>query len=209
MGENPSEHKGPDYPVEKVSWEDAIYFCNKLSARRGLTPVYAVNGETDVSKWGYIPHKKKDFLSSSVTQNTKANGYRLPTEEEFYCAKRGGEEFKYAGSDNLNQVSWNKENSGNTIHPVALKKKNGYGLYDMDGNVREWCWDKGNDWEGYRLNCGGSYKTENSEDYVTPRPWQMKDLGFRIVCSAKQKLTQSSRHHLLDMCSHIQQVMLV
>ena len=101
MGENPSEHKGSDYPVENVSWYDAIYFCNKLSARRGLTPVYAVNGETDVSKWGYIPHKK-DFLSSSVTQNTKANGYRLPTEEEFYCAERGGEEFKYAGSDNLN-----------------------------------------------------------------------------------------------------------
>ena len=181
MGENPSNHKGPDYPVENVSWFDAIYFCNKLSARRGLTPVYAVNGETDVSKWGYIPHKE-DFLSSSVTQNTKANGYRLPTIGEWDCAEKGGEKFKYAGSDNLNEVSWNKENSGNTIHPVAQKKTNGYGLYDMDGNVREWGWD-GKD--NRRITCGGSYETGNPSFYLTYEWSKMNDLGFRIVCSAK------------------------
>ena len=181
MGENPSNHKGPDYPVENVSWFDAIYFCNKLSARRGLTPVYAVNGETDVSKWGYIPHKE-DFLSSSVTQNTKANGYRLPTIGEWDCAEKGGEKFKYAGSDNLNEVSWNKENSGNTIHPVAQKKTNGYGLYDMDGNVREWGWD---DKDNRRITCGGSYETGNPSFYLTYEWSKMNDLGFRIVCSAK------------------------
>ena len=180
MGENPSKNKGPDYPVENVSWFDAIYFCNKLSARRGLTPVYAVNGETDVSKWDYIPHKEDSL--SSVTQNTKANGYRLPTIGEWDCAEKGGEKSKYAGSDNLNEVSWNKENSGNTIHPVALKKKNGYGLYDMDGNVREWCWD---DDDNCRITCGGSYETGYPSFYTTYEWSQMRDLGFRIVCSAK------------------------
>ena len=180
MGENPSNHKGPDYPVENVSWFDAIYFCNKLSARRGLTPVYAVNGETDVSKWDYIPHSKKSL--SSVSQNTKANGYRLPTIGEWDCAEKGGEKFKYAGSDNLNEVSWYRENSGNNTHPVAQKKTNGYGLYDMDGNVCEWCWD---DKDNSRITCGGSYKTGNPSFYTTYEWSQMRDLGFRIVCNAE------------------------
>lgn len=190
MGENPSRHKGPDYPVENVSWGDAIYFCNKLSIREGLEPVYLVKETTDVTKWGYIPHKGASI--DNVTQNTSANGYRLPTEEEWICAWKGGEGFtySYSGSNNINEVGWGRKNSGNETHKVALKKPNGYGLYDMDGNVSEWIWDMANAY-GYaekshyrRVICGISYESDLGDSFSFVSN-QMKDLGFRIVCSAK------------------------
>ena len=190
MGENPSRHKGPDYPVENVSWGNAIYFCNKLSIREGLEPVYLVKETTDVTKWGYIPHKGASI--DNVTQNTSANGYRLPTEEEWICAWKGGEGFtySYSGSNNINEVGWGRENSGNETHKVALKKPNGYGLYDMDGNVSEWIWDMANAY-GYaekshyrRVICGISYESDLGDSFSFVSN-QMKDLGFRIVCNAK------------------------
>lgn len=190
MGENPSRHKGPDYPVENVSWGDAIYFCNKLSIREGLEPVYLVKETTDVTKWGYIPHK--GAYIDNVTQNTSANGYRLPTEEEWICAWKGGEGFtySYSGSNNINEVGWGRKNSGNETHKVALKKPNGYGLYDMDGNVSEWIWDMANAY-GYaekshyrRVICGISYESDLGDSFSFVSN-QMKDLGFRIVCSTK------------------------
>ncbi len=119
MGKNPSAFKGGNLPVECVSWYDAIYFCNKLSEKFGLTPVYAVEGNT-------------------VTQNSAENGFRLPTNEEWEYAAKGGEYYKYAGSDNLDVVGWYRNNSGEKTHPVAQKMPNGYGLYDMSGNVWEW-----------------------------------------------------------------------
>lgn len=170
MGSNPSYYKGDNNPVDNVSWYDAIYFCNKLSEKFGFTPVYSVDKTT------------------GVMQNTSANGFRLPTEEEWEYAARGGQNYTYSGSDNLNEVGWHVGNSGNRTHPVAQKKSNGFGLYDMSGNVLEWCWDVDPSNSYYRWFRGGSYDLlsygctvvsggRSSADYQNNR------LGFRIVCN--------------------------
>ena len=159
MGENPSHNKEASNPVGVVSWYDAIYFCNKLSERCGYEPVYSVNGETDVAKWDYTPHKEKE-MKRRVEQNEKADGFRLPTIDEWEYAAKGGQDFKYSGSNNLDAVGWYIGNSGNKTHPVAQKRPNGYGLYDMSGNVSEWVWDADDDYYRYhyrdaRYFCGG------------------------------------------------------
>ena len=202
MGSNPSYYKGDNNPVDNVSWYDAIYFCNKLSEKFGFTPVYSVDGKTDVTAWNYTPHKvefisRGESIRGEVTQNTKANGFRLPTEEEWEYAARGGQNYTYSGSDNLDEVGWYKGNSGNRTHPVAQKKSNGYGLYDMSGNVWEWCWGVDDPKEGnYRWYRGGSYgrcdrgldssyggncEVDNTADYFAD--YRCNNIGFRIVCN--------------------------
>ena len=188
MGSNPSYHEGDNNPVEKVSWYDAIYFCNKLSEKEGLTPVYSVDGITDVSKWGYTPHNEEE-LEGNIRQNLAANGYRLPTEAEWEYAAEGGEDYTYSGSNNLKKVGWYEDNSGNRTHPVAQKEANGYGLYDMSGNVWEWCWDVGPYSSNSRYVRGGSYSDYDSDCRVSYRSsrhacYQYNSLGFRVVCSA-------------------------
>ena len=133
MGNNPSYYKscGDSCPVEQVSWYDAVAFANKLSEMKGLEKCYRDSG-------------------SSTSFDRNCTGYALPTEAEWEYAARGGENYKYAGSNNVGEVAWYYGNSGNKTHAVGQKKANGYGLYDMSGNVYEWTWD------GYGRYSSGS-----------------------------------------------------
>ena len=177
-------------PIENISWYDAIYFCNKLSERCGLRPVYAVGNKTDVTKWNYIPHQGKS-IRGKIKINEGANGFRLPTKEEWVYATKGGENYMYSGSDNLDEVGWYDENSNFITHEVAKKKSNGYVLYDMSGNVGEWCWDTG---KKKTLRCyrGGDVMFSHfgcevygfSSDYYDASA-RREYIGFRIVCKAE------------------------
>lgn len=129
MGKNPSMIREDNYPVENVNLYDIFDFCNKLSIIFNLTPVYTIDRSSDITKY----HRDKAIVYVSE----KANGFRLPTEAEWIYAAKGGEEYKFTGSNNLDEVAWYANNSGKTIHSVGEKKSNGYGLYDMMGNVYE------------------------------------------------------------------------
>jgi len=188
MGENPSHFKSDDLPVENVSFYDAIYFCNKLSEKYGLSPVYFVNGNPDVESWGYTPHNHHFMHPIDIFQNKYANGFRLPTPDEWYYAAKGGKNYKYSGSKKLEEVGWYKSNSHGITHYVAQKKPNGYGLYDMSGNVSEWVWD--DSLGKYRSgSCGGCYFSKYfcSLEYNIPEtPYEgFPSLGFRVVRTVK------------------------
>ena len=178
------EKNTSNYPVENINWYDAIYFCNKLSEKKGLQPVYAVNGKIDVRKWDYEPHNK-DKIDGVITQDIFADGYRLPTVEEWQYAAKGGENYMYSGSDDIDKVAWYEGNSNDVVHPVAQKNSNGYGLYDMSGNVSEWCWDSYGD---YCYYCGGCWFDFKYSCKVGSRCSGDADrrnysMGFRLVRS--------------------------
>lgn len=185
MDENPSGNKGSDNPVECVNWYDAIYFCNKLSTKLGFTPVYSVNGTTDVTKWGYTPHRENS-INGTITQNINADGFRLPTMDEWEYAALGGQNYGFAGSNNLDDVGWCYQNSNGTTHPVAMKKANGYGLYDMSGNVCEWVWETGPGYPDRRWYRGGSHSHNARECAVYDGNfyfayYQFGNMGFRLL----------------------------
>lgn len=136
-----------DDPVATVSWFGAAAFCNYLSKRNGYKPFYNVND------WSY------DF---------SAKGFRLPTEAEWEYAARGGtksKSYRYSGSDSIDVVAWYDKNSNSMIHTVGKKQPNELGLYDMSGNVHEWC----QDWYGreYYEACRTQGVVENPKGSET------------------------------------------
>lgn len=179
MGYNPSGFQGDNLPVEMVTWYDAIEYCNQRSIKEGLNPYYNI----DQNKQDPNNMSENDNMKWAVTINEGANGYRLPIEAEWEYAAGGGQmskSYTYSGSDKADDVAWYWRNAGskylsgdwnwpiiednkNKTQSVGTKKANELGLYDMSGNVREWCWN----WYGEDLDSSsGSFRVVKGGGWI-------------------------------------------
>lgn len=132
-----------DNPIVWINFYDAIQYANWLSQRAGLPVVYVID-KTQIDTNNINPDDKRKWL---VTYNRNSKGFRLPTEAEWEYAARGGinqSPYLYSGSDDYGKVSWHADNADSRTQSVATKQPNALGIYDMSGNVWEWCWD----WHG-------------------------------------------------------------
>lgn len=170
INENPSTFKGDLLPVETVTFKEAVIFCNKISVLFDLSPCYT------------IQEKNED-----ITFEKTANGFRLLTEAEWeYACKAGTTGIRYG---ELDLIAWYKENSNQTTHNVGQKQPNAWGLYDMLGNVWEWCSDLYDRevYGSYRILRGGGWADEERSVMATtrrrshPLKFKIEDLGFRIA----------------------------
>lgn len=209
MENNPSKFKGNNLPVETATWYDCVDYCNKRSIKEGLKPYYNI----DKNKKDPINNNEYDDIKWTVTINADGNGYRLPTEAEWEYAAGGGrmsKSYTYSGSNDVEEVAWYWRNAGDKYlegywnwpaiennndktKPIGRKKPNELGLYDMSGNVREWCWEwyedpqtdigldrvqRGGGWIGDVNCCESSYRNHFEANGLGP------DQGFRL-CRSK------------------------
>jgi formylglycine-generating enzyme required for sulfatase activity len=204
---NPYFAQTDEHPVVVISWYDAIAYCNWKSLLEGKRPAYSYNGEVDFSKWpaGWNIWKAKTDIACDFS----ASGYRLPTEAEWEYAAKGGPgsslpatDAVYAGSAAIDDIAWYAGNAGKTTHPVAQKAPNALGLFDMAGDVWQWCQDwygdyssteqtdpRGPDSGGSRVIRGGSwfdiakFLRSSYRDHDIGPGYRGPNVGFRLVCS--------------------------
>lgn len=220
MGYNPSQFPscGSECPVESVHFFDVITYCNRLSIREGLTPCYYFDeGYQSVfdSVTGFEP------VDLEIFWLTTANGYRLPTEAEWEYAAKGGnmsQGYWFSGGENINAVAWYWGNSGSSTHRVGAKAPNEIGLYDMTGNVWEWCWDwyqadyytssddcspVGPQNGTQRTLRGASWVIEEPFCHITNRfdgdpPIELGNYGFRIAKGMVDTVACNQQCHFQD-----------
>ncbi|MFB7257486.1 formylglycine-generating enzyme family protein [Streptomyces nojiriensis] len=175
-----SGQDGGRLPAHSVSWWDAVRYCNALSLREGLAPAYDLADTVDAA----------DCVDDPIAWDPDADGYRLPTEAEWEHACRAGTAGPRYGP--LDDIAWHRGNSGERIHEVGGRRPNPWGLYDMLGNVWEWCWDLYDPevYGSYRVLRGGGWFDEHWSCRASVRrrshpTLRIEDVGLRLARSPR------------------------